>query len=133
MLTCGVSDPTVNLIVSKNKGLKKETDTLDKKDMIGMNEFAKEMERQYGKGLWRAICVNISPNGQKRPMGEKNNMTREAIMKERTDPRYKTGGANTFSFSLKHTDSLYCIDLTPSWILEPIIQRLPRGGTSTST
>ena len=98
------------MIVSKNKGLKKETDTLDKKDMISMKEFAKEMERQYGKGLWRAICVNISPNGQKRPMGEKNNMTREAIMKERTDPRYKTGGANTFSFSLKHTDSLYCID-----------------------
>ena len=74
---------------------------------LNVEQFADILEERYGKGIYRKIRV-IPAHGthKKRPVGEKSNMAREEIIKNRIG----TADWDNFSFAIKYSEDLYCVD-----------------------
>ena len=74
---------------------------------LNVEQFADMLEERYGAGIYRKIRV-IPAMGtrKKKPVGEKSNMPRADIIKNRI------GDANwdNFSFAIKYSEELYCVD-----------------------
>ena len=72
-----------------------------------VEQFADILEERYGKGIYRKIKV-VPGNGiyKKRPFGEKSNMPRADIINNRIGVE----DWNNFSFAIKYSEDLYCVD-----------------------
>ena len=70
-------------------------------------QFAEVLEDRYGKGIYRKIKV-IPSNGvyKKKPVGEKSNMKRDEIIKNRVG----CGDWDNYSFAIKYCEELYVVD-----------------------
>jgi len=64
-----------------------------------------KIEKKFKNKFYRHIGVNIDENGNKIPIGEKNNMTLEEIKEKRGNY-----DENTLSLYLKHIQNLYVVD-----------------------
>jgi len=77
--------------------------------MMDVSGFVKYCEDHYGDGLYRKIRVipaDKTPDGKKRPMGEKSNMPREEV---RTN-RCSVDNPNNYSLYIKYMPLVYCVD-----------------------
>ena len=72
-----------------------------------VEQFADILEERYGKGIYRKIKV-VPGNGvyKKKPFGEKSNMPRADIIKNRIG----VADWDNFSFAIKYSEDLYCVD-----------------------
>ena len=74
---------------------------------LNVESFAELLEERYGVGIYRKIKV-IPAKGttKKRPVGEKSNMARADIIKNRIG----VADWDNFSFAIKYSEDLYCVD-----------------------
>ena len=79
-------------------------------------QFAEVLEDRYGKGIYRKIKV-IPSKGitKKKPIGEKSNMKRDEIIKNRVG----CGDWDNYSFAIKYCEELYVVDFDTKIFLNP--------------
>ncbi len=98
-------------IIEEETGVENKNYKILKKEILNktiseMDDFMNLVEAKYRNPCVRKIQVNMR-NGSKVPIGEKSNMTKEQIMKDR-------GTGNNYSLAIKYckseTGRLYCVD-----------------------
>jgi hypothetical protein len=98
-------------IIEEKTGIENKSFKILKKEILNktiseMDDFMNLVEAKYRNPCVRKIQVNMR-NGSKVPIGEKSNMSKEQIMKDR-------GTGNNYSLAIKYckneTGRLYCVD-----------------------
>ena len=72
---------------------------------MDVEDFFKSIEHETKLTIYRHIDITYNSKGNKIPKGEKNNLSVEAIKRNRGDTSY-----NTLSLYVKHIPDLYVID-----------------------
>ena len=72
---------------------------------MDVEDFFKSIEHETKLSIYRHIDITYNSKGNKIPKGEKNNLSVEAIKRNRGDTSY-----NTLSLYVKHIPDLYVID-----------------------